>query len=224
MSLSMPELSNPTNASSSNISTISFELRESLIKKARSGNTEAFGMLCELTRPLLERHLFSVTGDKELAREITQSTFTKAFYKLKDTKPTRLYWRAWIYTIANNIVRDMWRRDKVLRTFSIDEKVANLDDSDIDEYVSLVSGQIIMSGSESIAENPADIYEKNEHQNELAAKLNLVMESIDPAFANLLLLSASGMTYAQISKKLGISPSDVKAGLARARKDARALW
>ena len=111
-----------------------------------------------------------------------------------------------------------------MRTFSIDEKVANLDDSDIDEYVSLVSGQIIMSGSESIAENPADIYEKHEYQNELAVKLNRVMESIDPACANLLLLSASGMTYAQISKKLGISPSDVKAGLARARKDARALW
>lgn len=224
MSLSMPELSNPTNASSSNISTVSSELRESLIRKARSGDTQAFGTLCELTRPLLERHLFSVTADRELAREITQSTFTKAFHKLKDTKPTRLYWRAWIYTIANNIVRDMWRRDRILRTFSIDEKVMMLEDADIDEYVSLTSGQIIMSGSESIAANPADLYEITESRNDLSIKLKTIMDSIDPIYARLLELSANGMTYAQISSILGISTSDVKAGLARARKEARALW
>lgn len=220
----MPELLNPTNASSSNISTVSSELRESLIRKARSGDTQAFGTLCELTRPLLERHLFSITADRELAREITQSTFTKAFHKLKDTKPTRLYWRAWIYTIANNIVRDMWRRDRILRTFSIDEKVMMLEDADIDEYVSLTSGQIIMSGSESIAANPADLYEIAESQNDLSIKLKSIMESIDPIYAKLLSLSANGMTYAQIAESLDISTSDVKAGLARARKEARALW
>lgn len=99
-----------------------------------------------------------------------------------------------------------------------------LEDADIDEYVSLTSGQIIMSGSESIAANPADLYEITESRNDLSIKLKTIMDSIDPIYARLLELSANGMTYAQISSILSISTSDVKAGLARARKEARALW
>lgn len=214
----MPDPSQP-----SNISALTAAARESLIAQARAGDKAAFGTLCELTRPLLERHLVAILGDRSLAQEISQSTFTKAFHKLKDTKPTRLYWRAWIYTIANNIVRDMWRRDRILKTFSIDEKVQALEDSDIDTWLSLSGATVVLGGSATASLDPALIYEARAAKEASAASLNAMLKELDPMSARLLMLSASSMTYAQIAASLDISTADVKAGLARARRDARAI-
>lgn len=197
---------------------------DKLVSAARAGDHNSFASLCELTRPSLQRHLYIVCGDLELAREITQTTFTKAFNKIGSTRPGKLYWKAWIYTIANNIIRDLRRRDQILKTFSLDEKIAHFEDSDADEYIAIINGEIVLNGSHAVAENPADIYERKEASELLSLRLNTIMQLLDKDLSNLLWLNSQGHTYVEIAGLLGISTGDVKSGLARARREAKLLW
>lgn len=197
---------------------------DSLIASARDGDPGAFASLCEAVRPALERHIHIVCGDIELARDITQTTFTKAYNKLSSTRPGKLYWRAWLYTIANNIIRDLRRRDQILRTFSLDEKVAHFEDTDTDEYIAISGGTVALSGSATIAQNPADIYEAHESALAQHHALSNLLRALDPTLSRLLVLSSQGHTYAHIASLTDMTPGEVKSALARARRDARALW
>lgn len=61
------------------------------------------------------RYLWRACFDSALAQDITQETFLKAFKNLPKLAPDSNY-RAWLYRVASNALRDHFRREKRLTT------------------------------------------------------------------------------------------------------------
>src|SRR5919202_4526397 len=80
-----------------------------LIERARRGEREAFAGLVRAFQQPLGGYLFHLTGDRDLALDLTQETFVRAYTALGATRPG-LAVRAWLFRIATNLAYDQLRR------------------------------------------------------------------------------------------------------------------
>ena len=95
-----------------------------LIKRAKLGEKEAFGKLYAIYVDRLYRYcFFRVGNNRELAEDIVQSAFIKAWEKLETFKKGSF--QAWLYTITRNTLIDHVRLKKpqvVLTDMVVDDK------------------------------------------------------------------------------------------------------
>ena len=82
---------------------------EELIARARRGEDEAFRLIFDrYGRPIIS-FIYDMVGRRELAEELTQETFVRAYKNLKalrdDTKLS-----TWLFGIAKNVARESLRR------------------------------------------------------------------------------------------------------------------
>jgi RNA polymerase sigma-70 factor (ECF subfamily) len=84
-----------------------------LLSKAQSGENAAFGELYELCFDKIYRFVFYRVGHKEIAEDITEEVFVKAFESLKSLNQTASF-EAWLYQIARNRVIDYYRSKNLL--------------------------------------------------------------------------------------------------------------
>ena len=84
-----------------------------LVLKARRKNKKAFARLYLAHVDSVYRYIFFRTGqDNDLAEDITQDVFLKAWDKITDLKSEKLNFRAWIFRIAHNLLVDHYRKSK----------------------------------------------------------------------------------------------------------------
>lgn len=82
-----------------------------LIKRAKLGEKEAFGKLYEHYVDRLYRYVFfRVENNRELAEDLVQSAFVKAWEKLETFEKGSF--QAWLYTIVRNTMLDHFRTEK----------------------------------------------------------------------------------------------------------------
>lgn len=67
----------------------------------REGNTDAFAEIVKSYHEPIKCYLYHLTGDYEIAQDLTQDTFVKALENILRTK-TDLSIKAWLYRIATN--------------------------------------------------------------------------------------------------------------------------
>ena len=109
-----------------------------VISQVRTGKTDLFGEVVEEYQAPIFRHLLRMTGNHEVARDLTQDTFLKAYQSILKTR-SELSLKAWLYRIATNNALKFHRRRRLLSfvpfhgageppaaptTSSMDEKVA----------------------------------------------------------------------------------------------------
>src|SRR6185436_1119529 len=83
---------------------------DDLIALARSGNQDAFGLLFErYARPVLG-FIYNLVGRVDVAEELTQETFVRAFRGLSQFKE-RAAFSTWLFGIARNVTRE-WKRSR----------------------------------------------------------------------------------------------------------------
>lgn len=82
-----------------------------LIARARAGDQAAFEEIFERLQTPVVNYLYRVVGDWELAADLTQDTFLKAYQALPRTDET-LQITPWLYRIATNTALDALRRRK----------------------------------------------------------------------------------------------------------------
>ena len=82
-----------------------------LVARARAGDRTAFGEIFDQFQTPLANYLYRVVGDWELAADLTQDTFLKAYQALPRTDET-LQIGPWLYRIATNTALDALRRRK----------------------------------------------------------------------------------------------------------------
>jgi RNA polymerase sigma-70 factor, ECF subfamily len=85
------------------------ETDASLVERARGGDRAAFAVLVERYQQPLGSYLWRLTRDRELAADLTQETFLRAYRSLAGT-PTPMLVRPWLYRIATNLAHDEFRR------------------------------------------------------------------------------------------------------------------
>jgi RNA polymerase sigma-70 factor (ECF subfamily) len=82
-----------------------------LVRRAKSGDAEAFGKLYDISFDRLYRYVFFRVGDPQTAEDITSEVFLRAWENLDRYKP-RGPFVAWLYTIARNAVIDHYRSQR----------------------------------------------------------------------------------------------------------------
>lgn len=121
-----------------------------LIKRAQEGSRQAFGDLYKKYFQKIYRYCKFNTSNDEIAKDICQESFLKAYKKLKEFKTDGTWsFQAYLFTIARNLIIDASRKKREIN---------------IDEYENLESN-----------ENLYDNIEKKE----IVKKVRVVISKLD---------------------------------------------
>lgn len=107
-----------------------------LVKRAKSGNADAFASLYDGYIERIYRYIYFRVADEQTAEDLTSHVFAKAWENLGRYKPSGAPFVAWLYTIARNAVIDHYRTRK--ETIALDEAIALASDGPApDEQIEL---------------------------------------------------------------------------------------
>jgi RNA polymerase sigma factor (sigma-70 family) len=84
---------------------------QEVIKKCLEGDIEAYGLLMDTYQHGLFRHIYAMTKDSDLAEDICQESFIKAFQSLSKYDSNYKF-STWLYRIAINKTYDHFRKRK----------------------------------------------------------------------------------------------------------------
>ncbi|HAR36434.1 MAG TPA: hypothetical protein DCR87_05960 [Acidobacteria bacterium] len=77
---------------------------QALMERVKEGDESAFCQLLGLYKDKIVNFLYQVTGDYQLAVDLSQETFLRVYFKAKKYRPIAPV-SAWIYSIAANLAR-----------------------------------------------------------------------------------------------------------------------
>jgi RNA polymerase sigma-70 factor, ECF subfamily len=93
---------------------------ELMMKYGRNQDPEAFDLLLSRYREQVFGFLFRSCSSREAAEDLYQETFMRVIRAAAAYKPSAKF-RTWIFTIARNLLKDLYRRNLVrLPVFSLD--------------------------------------------------------------------------------------------------------
>jgi RNA polymerase sigma-70 factor (ECF subfamily) len=92
---------------------------EDLVRRARDGDEAALGALVRRHSEAVYRVALSIAGDPDLAQDVSQDAFLKAFRALRGFRGEAAF-RTWLLTIAANTARGALRRQGRRRETDID--------------------------------------------------------------------------------------------------------
>src|SRR5579864_7802689 len=82
-----------------------------LVEDARRGDRDAFGVLVQRYERRLVRVIFRFVSDLELAKDLAQETFLRAFVRFNQFDPSRRF-GPWLFRIGVNLTFDYFRRKR----------------------------------------------------------------------------------------------------------------
>jgi RNA polymerase sigma-70 factor (ECF subfamily) len=97
----------------SNIASSLPEKIKTLLEKAKTGEDAAFSQLYELYFEKIYRFAFYRVGHKEVAEDLTEDVFIKAFNSLHSLSKDSSF-ESWLYQIARNKVIDYYRSKRLI--------------------------------------------------------------------------------------------------------------
>lgn len=175
---------------------------ERLVELALDGDQEAYGVLVRRYQRRLTAFLSQLVGDLELARELTQEAFIRAWSALERFDP-RYRFSTWLFRIAHNLGIDQLRR-KRLQTVSLYRT-----DSDGEELEMVVA---------DLEKDPLGHLENRA----LADGLRAVIDELRPEYRELVLLRHfAGLSYQEIADFKEMPLGTVKNKLFRAHSVLR---
>lgn len=162
-----------------------------IIERARAGDEDAFVAIYEHFSPQIHRYVYRLLSSQELADEVTQDTFLKAFQGIGGiTNDSNL--GAWLYRIASNACFDILRRRK------------------------LITWMPILEESDKSAEFTSDDFSPQVIESHIVRR---ALTEMPPALAVCLVLrSVEGFSCEEIAEILKIPKGTVFSRLARARE------
>ena len=99
-----------------------------LMERFLRGEIEGFNLLVENYKVRLFNLLYRLTGAREEAEDILQETFLRV-YREKESYNFDYSFSTWIYTIALNLCRNLYRRKNRVRFTSLDTLLSQPDSS-----------------------------------------------------------------------------------------------
>lgn len=170
-----------------------------LVQAAQAGSEEAFAALVEKYRIKMFNLAYSITRDPDLADDLAQDVFIKAYESLPKFK-SRSGFGTWLYRIAVNASMDHLRKERAFKTTV---------------YKARTSEQAVHD-DEIIKQ---EIEEEKEKRKKL---LYQALRSLPEKHRIILTLrDVRGLPYREIADVLDISPGTVDSRLHRARQKLR---
>jgi RNA polymerase sigma-70 factor (ECF subfamily) len=166
-----------------------------LVARARTGDRDAFAELVRRYQRLVFAVSYRLLGDPDLAEDVAQETFIRAFLSLEHFRGTTM--RAWLLRIAHNAALDQLRASARRRTVPLEHA---------SEHASV------------------DVPEPGIEQAGLRAALEAALAALPvEQRAVVVLADVEGLPYEEIAQTLGLPLGTVKSRLARARMRLRTL-
>lgn len=103
---------------------------EALMKRFQEGDERAFVELVKRYEDRLHNFLFRYTRDWQDCEDLAQETFIRVYRKRDTYKPIARF-STWMYTIALNLARSQFRKEKKMQLVSIHEDPDNPDSRDM---------------------------------------------------------------------------------------------
>ena len=173
-----------------------------LVNAAVAGDDGAFASLVQRYQRRLVAFLGQMVGDIELARELAQETFLRAWSALERFDPQYRF-STWLFRIAHNLGIDQLRRRR-LPTVSLYRR-----DQHGDEL-------------EMVLTDPSKDPFGHLENHELAGSLRVAIEGLRPEYRELILLRHFGaLSYQEIADFKGMPLGTVKNKLFRAHSVLR---
>lgn len=171
---------------------------EELIQSTLAGQTRAYDELIRRHSRKLNAMLVQMLNSEADAYDVAQESFLKAFHSLRYFKGNSSFY-TWLYTIALNNARNLMRKRKRERSYSVDddekgnplEKDAELADTNLE----------------------ADPIRKAQMK-DLRGKLARAIAQLSPAHQEVVnLCDIQGLSYPQIAKLTNISEGTLRSRL-----------
>jgi RNA polymerase sigma-70 factor (ECF subfamily) len=164
-----------------------------LVAQARSGNRGAARQLYDMHARRVHRLAFRIAGDEELARDLTQDAFVRAFDQLENFRGESAF-GTWLHRIAVSVSLNAMRKVRRLR-----ERERPIDDS------------IELHAAPNREADP-DLRER------MHAAIDALPESLRMSFV---LYHVEGYTHGEIGEMLGVAEGTSKARVFEARAKLR---
>jgi len=169
---------------------------DTLVGRAASGDTEAFGRLYDTYADRIYRHIYYRTSNVEDARDLTQEVFLKAWQGLPKYRRMKTPFLGWLFTISHNRVIDYYRTKK-------DHAYLN--------------NEIIMEGQEK---SPDRLIEDQFDQQEVRRAILQLPEDQQQV---ILMSFIEGFEYSEIAAALNKSEGNIRVIVHRALKRMREI-
>lgn len=170
-----------------------------LVKKAQSGDTDAFEKLLTQHEKLVYNLALRTLVSEQDAQDATQEAFIKAWTSLASFRGESKF-SVWLYRLANNVCIDLLRRRRS-DTVSLTQT-----DSDGEEVELEIADE---------SASPEKVLERKE----LKKSLDAALASLPEDYRRVLLLRENGdLSYEEIAQALDMDIGTVKSRIFRARK------
>ena len=176
-----------------------------LVDHAKSGDTQSFEELVSRYRDRVYARAFSIMRNEELAIDLSQSAWIKAWQRLEQFHGDASF-VTWLNRIITNLCLDELRRQKRLKTDSIEE---------IQEDIGPVENLMEIQGFDPIAKL---------NQQELRERIDDAMDKLSVNHRTVLLLyEYEQLEYKQIADQMDTTIGTVMSRLFYARKKMASL-
>jgi RNA polymerase sigma-70 factor (ECF subfamily) len=161
-----------------------------LMERFLRGEIEGFNLLVENYKVKLFNLLYRLTGAREEAEDILQETFLRV-YKERESYDFNYSFSTWIYTIALNLCRNLYRRKNRVRFTSLD----------------------------TLLSQPGSDSENFGNKSRLSSILEKTINTLPLKYKKVFLLrDVDQLSYEDIALTLGIPLGTVKSRVNRARR------
>lgn len=99
---------------------------EGLVKGAQKGDQESFAGIYDLFIDLIYRYVYYRVAPSE-AEDLVENVFLKVWENIRQYKPKKRSFSAWVFRIAHNLIIDHYRASKNGNTQELDPRFPDLD-------------------------------------------------------------------------------------------------
>lgn len=168
-----------------------------LIERLKHSDRSAFNFLFSKYKSEIYNYILKQTGNRELAEEILQETFTKLWLYARQFDESKGSLRNWLYTIAVNLTRNEFSRKRYDYHYD-----------DIIQYHDILEGQ--------------ERTDRLATLNEAKGKLAIALRDLQPELREVIILKEyQELKFREIEEITGISANTLKARFQRALLELR---
>jgi RNA polymerase sigma-70 factor (ECF subfamily) len=161
-----------------------------LMERFLRGEVEGFNLLVKNYKVRLFSLLYRLVGNREEAEDILQETFLRV-YRQKESYDFNYSFSTWIYTIALNLCRNLYKRKKKVRFLGMD----------------------------SLVNHPDPNSENHVNRNRLSSILERAISSLPFKYRTVFLLrDVDQLSYEEVASTLSLPLGTVKSRVNRARR------
>jgi RNA polymerase sigma-70 factor (ECF subfamily) len=176
---------------------------ELILEFQQNNNVQAFEILVQKYKNPLTNFVYRFLGDYEACIDVVQETMIKV-YRYKDTYSSVAKFSTWIYTIAGNLARTEYRRQRRRQFFSISDVGDEHKTFDIPDETY----------------RPDVITDSGIKDEAIQKALLKVSEAYREA---VILRDVQGLSYEEIAEILGVNEGTVKSRINRGRSELQIL-